>query len=357
LYYLSIKPKNMQYTKKPIGTSISIHCLLLSAIAGSATAGLTNGGKLVSRANNYDYGPTHVRDGNIEYMWWTAQYPPTNGNPLSTDFIGYQKWENGRLVEGPSRVFGPGTSGFDKVYVADPAVIRGTFYNPGNGRTYTHAMYYTGTDTAVNAGSNNRIGVAFSNNGKTWVRQGVVIYPFNFPTESYGAGQPSVYSSNGVANLVLFHHDSTNHPVFGAGTRMWSRRTSDGINFSDVSRVTMNGLGLTGSANCDFSYHFNTANPSFAGAIPLPGADMSRDSNSIRLAEINARDLLAGGGTWVQRADIQEGLTRSYINSSAGILRDKYGNHSFTYPAIQVASTRGSNDTSSWDIFWTLHTP
>ena len=136
---------------------------------------------------------------------------------------------------------------------------------------------------------------------------------------------------------------------------MWSRRTSDGITFSDVTTVTMNGLGISGSANCDFAYDYNSS--SFAGAIPLPGEPGSRDSNAIRLADINGPDMLAGGGTWVMRGDISTSITGSFINSSPGILRDIFGNYSFNYPQIQVASSRGSNDPLNWDIFWTAHQP
>ncbi len=307
------------------------------------------------RPNNYDYGATHVRNGNSEYMWWTAQYPPTNGNPLSTDLIGFQRWQNGVRVEGPTPVFGPGTSGFDRVYIADPSVIYGSFYNPRDGRTYRLAMYYTGTDTAANNGSNNRIGLAFSNNGRNWVRYGAVIFPFSFPTTAYGAGQPCTHSVNGGSNLVVFQHDSGAHPTQGFGSRVWSRRTSNGINFSDVTTVTMNGLGIPGSANCDFAW--TSQGDAFVGTIPLPGMPGSRDSNAIRVADINRADLFQGRGTWIPRGDINQALNGSFINSSPAILRNFYGSYTITAPGVQVASSRGGNDPLSWDIYWTFHTP
>ncbi len=56
----------------------------------------------------------------------------------------------------------PGRAGF-RVYL-QPKVVRGTFANPlGNGETFTYAMYYVGLGP-VN-GTNNSIGVAFSNDG------------------------------------------------------------------------------------------------------------------------------------------------------------------------------------------------
>jgi hypothetical protein len=334
--------------------------MLLIALIGliaqvNLQAAWTLGSGLVIRPG-YDYGPTHIRNGIVETIWWTGQASPLNGNPLSTDNIFYERLTNGVISQGPQLVFSPSTSGFDSLYTADPAVVKGSFYNPQDGKSYYYAMYYTGTDNSTNNGCNNRIGVAFSIDRVHWVRYTVpVISPFQYPTTTYGAGQPSVYNGNAAAGLVLFQTDSTTHPTKGFGTQVWSRRTSDGINFSDVTTVTMNGLSISASANCDFAY--NAANANFAGAIPLPGRPGDRDSSAVRLAEINAPDLLAGIGTWVVRGDINTALTGDYLNCSPGILRDIYGNDSVVYPTIQVDLTRGNNDTGTWDIWWVAQTP
>src|ERR1700760_2800042 len=123
-------------------------------------------GSVAGRAYIYDYSPTAVVSGNVEQIWWCgAGVNPSNSSQFS-DSIQYETID---LTTGkhslPIPVLGETKGGWGSVFTCNPKVVRGAFSNPlGNGENFTYAMYYVGLGMT----GNNFIGVAFSNNGKSW---------------------------------------------------------------------------------------------------------------------------------------------------------------------------------------------
>lgn len=330
-------------------TILSFISFVLILASDSALAEFTlPGGPLFTR-NDYDYAPSMYQEGNVQKFWWCGAGTVPN-TTFYTDVIYYrsynfdtQQWSNITMVLWPSQ------GRWDGYYVCDPSVIRGKFYNPENKKTYTHAMYYTATD--LQEGTNNRIGLAFSNDGISWVKySSPVVSPQNFPTTScYGAGQAATYSVNKKSRLYIFHTDTS--PQCEA--RMWVRYTTNGRTFSPPILLSNNGAPL--NANSDFAYDWQSKY--FYAAIGLPGRPGDRDTLGFVLARMPADDLLNGRGTWEKLGTVNTNLTGYYLNPSPGLLRDRYGNLTPWLPAVEAYFTKGGNDPMTWDLTWVIWDP
>ncbi|HXG06811.1 MAG TPA: hypothetical protein VNI77_05740 [Nitrososphaera sp.] len=114
-------------------------------------------------SQSYDYSPSWMADTvvGMDRMWWCSNRigggePPGEGDVIKYAFSlpGSGTWST------PQVVLAPNMSGWEGVCVCDPSVVRGQFFY--NGHTYALAMYYT---TSPNCATDNKIGVAFSDNG------------------------------------------------------------------------------------------------------------------------------------------------------------------------------------------------
>jgi hypothetical protein len=329
---------------------IALRCavLVLTMSHSLALAEFTLPGTALFGRSNYDYAPSMYQEGNVQKFWWCGAGTVPNTN-FNTDVIYYRSYNFGtRQWSAIIKVLWPTPGKWDGYFVCDPSVIRGQFVNPQNGRTYSHAMYYTATD--LSAGTNNRIGVAFSNDGITWVKYSLpVISPQISPTSSYGAGQAATYSADGKSRLFLFHTDtSTTH-----GTRMWVRSTTNGRTFGPPVLLSNNGAPL--NANSDFAFDWRSRY--FYAAIGLPGRPGDRDTLGFVFARMPAADLLHGRGTWEQLGTVNTNLTGYYLNPSPGLLRDMYGNLTPWLPAVEAYFTKGGNDPGTWDLTWVIWDP
>jgi len=219
----------------------------------SARAGFTIGGPIPGH-NGYNYAPSVISSGDFQYFWWCGEgyASPFTGVPEDYIYYQYHRYSTGYWSPIYTALTPSSSSGvWDNQFTCDPSVVQGTFYDPGVGGPYSYAMYYGGTDQSNS--TNGRIGVAFSNDGINWVKYwgNPIIYPQQYPTSTYGAGQPSAYNNNGVSNITLFHTDTS------YGQNSWVRTSTDGINFSAPTQIS--NIGGLGFVDGDYGYDPNAA--------------------------------------------------------------------------------------------------
>jgi len=296
----------------------------------------------------YNYAPSVIQEENTQKFWWCGQ-GTVPGTSFTTDVIynNSYNFKTGEWSE-PAMVLWPSLGKWDSQYTCDPSVIQGTFSNPKeNGKNYSYAMYYGGTD---DISGNCRVGLAYSNDGVTWVKYGKpVIYPQSYPTSSYGAGQPATYNSDRKAGIVLFHTDTST----SLGQRVWVRKTTDGINFS--SPILLSNQGAFLFADSDFA--LDPVSGYVYAATPVFGRPGDRDIYSFVLCKMPAEQLLHGQGVWETLGYVDTTLTGFYLNHSPGLLRDKYGYIAPLLPKVIVYFSGGSNDPSTWDLTWARWAP
>lgn len=284
----------------------------------------------------YNYAPSIIAEGTTRKIWWCGYGTPP-GATISTDVIYYRSIDTATGIMSPIQmVFWPNPGQWDGRFTCDPSVIKGQFQN--NGQTFTYALYYTATD--LDDGTNNRIGVAFSNDGVNWVRypQNPIIYPRISPTSGYGAGQAATYNRDDAAGIVLFHTDISANAVF-------VRTSTDGINFGPPTQLSSNGATLI--ENNDFAY--DPKSGQFYAAIELPGTPGDRETYGFGVYRMPADLLLSGGGTWEWLATVDSNLTGAPLNHSPGLVRDGSGKLDAAY--LEVYFSAGNNDPDTWNLY------
>ena len=224
-------------------------------------------------------------------------------------------------------VLTPSGSGWENVCVCDPAVSRGSFlYNSTN---YQFIMYYY--TASPNCTSDNKIGIAFSNNGTSWVKYAnnpiVKSAGNNCPNpatlclSSYGAGMAQVRNGNGQAGVQLWYIDTNG----AQGSGIYERLSNNGISFGPAQRLSINGI------NCA---------PACLGG---PGVALSPGSppelylfigiNVMRLYKIPYD--LRFTGTWTFLDDFTAAEAGASAIVEGGFRTDIYGNLSgTTWPTI-----------------------
>ncbi len=332
-----------------LGVLVGLLSTLVVAPALPARADYQPHGFLFAHTN-YDYAPSIIQSGALRQYWWCGYGPVPGGVPsggTSSDVIYYRTYDSSTGQYSPiQEVLTPTNAAWDAEYTCDPSVIEGHFTDPENGRSYTYALYYSGTNVAYNG----RIGVAFSNDGVTWVKYSQpVIFPAVYPTPLYGAGQPSTYNYNGQAGLDLFYTDTTATPI----DRVYVRTTTDGIHFSAATLVTNNGIAPPGQptvkmSNSDYAYDTSTA--TWYAAIPLPARPGDRETYQFGLYKMDSADVLGGTGTWTTLGYIDTDLTGGYLNHSPGLVRDGSGRITPFLPSVEVIYAMGGNDPATWDL-------
>ncbi|MGL5930439.1 MAG: hypothetical protein ACRCY8_16020 [Dermatophilaceae bacterium] len=346
--------------------SVSMVARLAAGVA-VATAGLvtapatqaaveTGGTDLFDRPG-YDYAPSVIQEGDVRRIWWCGQTTTSDGFATDAIFYAEQDVATGELTP-PQQVLTPSPSAvtWDRSYICDPSVIRGEFVNPDDGQSYTYALYYTATDRGPGTsyagtpldGTNNRIGIAYSDDGRTWVRDSAnpVISPQISPTDAYGAGQASTYSADGRAGITVTYHDNS----VAEGTNIWRRTSTDGRSFSAPEPVSAAGLDVTGdlakSSNLDIA--FDSVNRYWYGAWPLPGRTGDRDT--YRLVVARMPEASFPSGTWEKLGFIDSNETGGHLNHSPGLVRDGFGNVDPTLPDVELLFASGGNQPDSWNL-------
>ena len=292
---------------------------------------------------DYDYAPSIFLEGGTEHIYWCgAEVNPTTG--IETDVILY-KTRNAGSESSTKIVLAPSEGRWDSRFTCDPSVVAGNFINPEDGQKYAYAMYYTATD--VDTGTRGSIGVAFSNDKFTWVKYSrPVIIPTITDLSAYGAGQAAVYNEGSQSDLVLFHTNVSRD----TGSAIFVRTTEDGINFSEPTQISIEGLvtGQRAVANSEFVYDRSSGN--IYAAINLPGRPGDRAEFAMGIYRTPADELLAGRGSWEYLGSVDSNLTGYYLNHSPGISRERDGTIRTGRAELDVTFGAGENSPATWDL-------
>jgi hypothetical protein len=306
-------------------------------------------GSVAGRYAVYDYSPTSVESGNMRQLWWCGSDDNASDRTQISDSIEYVSINVATGTHSaPKPVFGETQDTWDGAYTCNPKVIRGSFANPlSNGETYSYAMYYVATDLV--AGTHNRIGVAFSNNGTDWKKYPQpVISPVG--DAGYGVGQPSLHNDDHQSAIRMFFEDDEG-PTYHV-----EAISKDGVHFQVLGTLTMNGLDPNNPHPSwgDMAYDpvtgywyagFNLPNriPSATGGVQEYG------QYGIQVYRIPDASLLTGATPWELVMTIDTCLTGFESNFLPGFVRDPYGNLNISsYPAIQMY-TSISNPPPAWN--------
>jgi hypothetical protein len=384
----------------------------------------------IARAANYDYGASIIDTGNERQIWWCGSSRTASVNDEAvadpdypgSDGILYAKYNKttNQVIEAPRTVLfsKPNANTWDRSYVCDPSVVKGVFNY--NGQTYSYALYYTATDRGPGSayspdpnyhkpkgsvdpvlkdydGTNNRIGVAFSNDGKAWVRHASnpLIYPINRSnppqttqtnsTDAYGAGQSGVYNANGQAGIWIIHTDTSDASSLCGKGHIYVRTSTNGVNFGAPQEVSRNGLigPDTRIANGDFAFDpnghywygiFRMDSDSRPAAWRNTFGDIYYNaSNGCKRVNSSSQEAQQFGvrtedregyqvgiyrmpegpfptGTWEPVGYVNTNLTGFTLNHNAALARDLYGNVYFNTSGVEPVFSAGSNLVSDWDF-------
>jgi hypothetical protein len=302
-------------------------------------------GSAAGRIATYDYSPTVIQSGNLQQVWWCGGgYNPAYTAQWS-DTIQYESTDlSTHAHQGPLTVLGETQGAWDSVFTCNPKVVQGIFVNPlGNGKTYTYALYYVGLGSTP--GSNNYIGVAFSNDGIAWKKYPQPIISAE-TQDNYGVGQPAVFNTDHLGAIRMFYEDNS------YGLHHVEATSSDGVHFIKVGIVTANGLDPNSLGWGDMAYNrddgywyaaFNTLPrlPSSTGGF------VERGAYGIGLYRISEASLLTGATPWQLLATVDTSLNGYEENFIPGFVRDMYGNL-VSGPSIQMF-TSISNPQAAWN--------
>jgi hypothetical protein len=324
--------------------------LVLAAGCGGSLQSIP-AGAVMGRANLYDYSPSVILSGTTEQFWWCGMAPNPNNPSQVSDTILYGTIDTATgKPSPPATVLGETPGAWDSAYTCNAQVVRGVFANPlGDGKTYTYAMYYVGTNQT--SGLANSIGVAFSNDATHWAKYPQPVIATATETH-YGVGQPAPYNADGKSAISLFYEDS-NGPT---GAIHKQAVSTDGVHFQIQGTLTTNGLNandpLASWGDMAFDPVTGYWYAAFNTSLRQPwttGNSQERGQPGVRLYRIPAGSLLSGETPWQELHTFDTNATGSESNFIAGFLRDGYGNLNVgPYPTIELFTSM-SNPTTAWD--------
>ena len=299
---------------------------LLATLASALTTTIAYDGILFTHPN-YNYAPSAMFDGPTLKVWWCAYNSSSSGDAIFYSEHSNSGWSSPQIVMQKS------DSGWDSTHNCDPSVVKGAFSY--GGKTYAYAMYYGGTDECC---ANTRIGVAFSNDGKTWVKNSAnpIISPVGGSIKGYGAGMPTAYraADDKYPRIHLAYWDSTQ----GTNGTNYLTYSLDGQTFIDKIALPnplyweqMGDIAYNPSegkwyvatkhANDQIIYLYKTAN-----------------------AELTSR--------WTAFGQITSALTGNLLNHNPGFVRrpngDMYVDVKSGYKYIYFGS--GTSKPTTWDL-------
>jgi hypothetical protein len=291
----------------------------------------------VGNIGTYNYSPTIIQSGNTLQVWWCGQ----GVNPLNpsqdTDAIYYSSADATSLdFSHPVIALSENPGTWDSAFICNPKAIGGVFTNPlGDGQTYNLALYYVAT--SFGDGSNNSIGVAFSNDGIHLHKYPHPVIQSSLPG-GYGVGQPSLYNADHKSAVTLVYEDSnpSNHHVAAVST--------DGIHFTVQGTVTAKGLDPDNPDATwgDMALDSNTGEWYALFNRPIrpaatTGGVIERGQYGVELYKIRQESLITGNSPWKQLATIDTNTNGFECNFIAGFVHDTYGNLNLPfYPAIKM---------------------
>ena len=315
-----------------VRTAIMI-LVALSTIGCSRS--LPEGG--VGNIGRYNYSPSVIQLGDTRLFWWCSNGVNPADNAQNTDAIYFESINvSTHDSYGPVLVLAETPGAWDSAYTCNPKVIGGVFENPlGDSQNYSFAMYYVAT--AEIGGTNNSIGVAFSNDGILWKKypQPVIL---STSQTGYGVGQPAIYNADHKAAISMFYEDS-NPPLHHVAAV-----STDGVHFTVQGSLTSNGLDPDDPQTIwgDMSYD-STSREWYAvfnrplRPLSTTGGVLERGQYGVELYKIPQNALLTGATPWQQLVTIDTNTTGFESNFIAGFVRDLYGNINVSsYPTIQM---------------------
>jgi len=299
----------------------------------------------------WDYAASVIYEGTVEKFWWCGS-GYISGYSGQTDVIYYRSYDlNTGQWSAIYQVISPvvgswefnGGSG-----TCNPTIVKGSF-SPGDGNTYAYALYYTAQNDTVN-----KIGVAFSHDGITFVKYSAnpIVYPIKYPAPSntgavsLSSWQDSYYGSSAV---YLFEYDDS-----GGGGLAWWRYAADGIHFGSASLYSTSSTFGPIAAMNDVAY--DTTTQTFYGVTESAFRPGDREGWTFGFYKIASSELFSGGsGTWQLLGIVDTNLTNSYLNLQAKLLRNGQGNiNTSVFPSLEAYFSRGTNDPSTWDLSWVV---
>ncbi len=311
----------------------------------------------VNEANpsGYNYAPSVITEGGTTDIWWCGQG--------KTDVIFHRAYSALTGFSPAQVVFQPTPGSWNGQYVCDPSVIKGTFRNPVDGRSYAYAMYYSGSDNLP--GHNNQTGLAFSNDKVTWVAYPApVITPINpaVAQGNYGTGQPATINIDGRSSLYVFTTDLTGPQGVAGFGDLYVRHTSDAVHFDPPVRVP-NGTsdGATINPNSDFGYDPSSGDVYVITGLPGrdcqqvackdPARNPDRETFQMGLYRMPMKALLGGSpAQWSPVGSLNTDVTGFYLNHSPGFQRDPAGSIGPFLPNITVYFSGGDPYPGTWRI-------
>jgi len=291
----------------------------------------------VGNVGTYNYSPSAIQTGNTLQVWWCGQGVNPLNQSQNTDVIYYASVDPTTLdFSHPTLVPSESPGTWDSAFLCNPKVIGGVFANPiGDGQTYNLAMYYVAT--SFGDGTNNSIGVAFSNDGIHWNKYPQPIIQFTVPG-AYGVGQPSLYNADHKSAITLVYEDSypSNHHVAAVSI--------DGIHFTVQGTVTTKGLDLDNPDPTwgDLALDSNTGEWYAVFNRPwrpsaTTGGIVERAQYGVELYKIRQDSLVTGNSPWRQLTTIDTNANGFECNFIAGFVHDAYGTLNLPfYPAIKM---------------------
>jgi hypothetical protein len=299
--------------------------MMLIAAACGSPGQLPKGA--IGNVGRVNYTPSVIETQGTRYFWWCSSGVNPADHSQNTDAIFYQSVNSTTLQSdgAPILVLAETPGAWDSAYTCNPKVIAGKFKNPlGDGQTYIYAMYYVGT--ALISGTDNSIGVAFSNDGIHWSKYPTPVIRPTSP-QGYGVGQPGLYFDDQKSSLHMFYEDSnpTAHHLAAV--------SSDGVHFTLQGTLTTNGLNSDNPEPgwADIAYEpkkrewyaiFNRP----GRPISTTGGILERGNYGVELYKIPEDSLLTGDSSWQHLATMDTNATGFEVNCLAGLVRDRYGN-------------------------------
>jgi hypothetical protein len=239
-------------------------------------------GVILDRENRWDGYPAHLFDEGKHKVWWCSE---------ASGFVDaiYYSEKAGSLGPGgwstPQMVLHHSQITWANAHVCDPSVVKGSFSY--GGQSYAYALYFT-TNTPATGGEN-EIGVAFSNNGLSFVAvDAPVISPSGNPA-FYGAGMSGVAFDPVSGLLQHVFLDTSYEP------NLRLRESEDGLVFTPTPphETQLHAAGRLGFDGQGPDIAFNPFDGRWYGTIKNHDHNLIYDGETRVLRSLTQNDLLA----------------------------------------------------------------
>lgn len=241
-----------EHAPSAYGLSFILAVAVVVGLTAPVRAQILYDGAIIDRLNKWDSYPTHLFYDGKHHVWWcsrssvsgtVSQYVDGIFHVVKTGSLGPGDWT------GWQEVLNHANTPWPNNHVCDPSVIRGSFSY--NSNTYSHALYWTSDTNSTQGGIDNAVGVAFSNDGLTWVPLPTpVITTYNPPNGTYGAGAGGVALDPTTGKLLYAYDDTT----LSGPTRL--KESTDGRTFTPTPPYeTRLYATVFGSSSPDISFN------------------------------------------------------------------------------------------------------